>query len=82
MCTHLTWKCVRAGGFTFSGENESMIHNAAGSFSRLRVDDDDDETNGAQDASRRSSKSSGSHGSRKSSKAAANPDDDGWEDER
>ncbi|GJN90776.1 hypothetical protein Rhopal_003790-T1 [Rhodotorula paludigena] len=69
-------------GFTFSGENESMIHNAAGSFSRLRVDDDDDETNGAQDASRRSSKSSGSHGSRKSSKAAANPDDDGWEDER
>ncbi|CDR40483.1 RHTO0S05e04038g1_1 [Rhodotorula toruloides] len=59
-------------GFTFSGENESMLHNSA-AFGHLRLDDDDaQERNG--DASRRSS------GSLRRSKGGH--DDDEWEDER
>ncbi|BGP02319.1 AGC/Akt protein kinase [Rhodotorula toruloides ATCC 204091] len=59
-------------GFTFSGENESMLHNSA-AFGHLRLDDDDaQERNG--DASRRSS------GSMRRSKGGH--DDDEWEDER
>ncbi|GAA6058421.1 hypothetical protein JCM3770_000462 [Rhodotorula araucariae] len=64
-------------GFTFSGETESMIHHAAGSFSRLRVDDDDnDAAAGAQDGTQRASGES-----RRSGNGAAGGDDE-WEDER
>ncbi|GAA6060492.1 hypothetical protein JCM10212_007123 [Sporobolomyces blumeae] len=60
-------------GFTFSGEGESMIHHAAGSFSRLSTNDDPD----SAEHSRRSSASSG---------AAREPSmrqvEDEWEDER
>lgn len=60
------------GGFTFSGETESMIHHAAGSFSRLRVDDDDDPAAPQpmdDDDRRRAGKNGGG-------------EDDEWEDER
>ncbi|BGP40423.1 Serine/threonine-protein kinase [Rhodotorula kratochvilovae] len=62
-------------GFTFSGETESMIHHAAGSFSRLRVDDDDEAAAvAADDGSRRTSSES-----RRSGNGGG---DDEWEDER
>lgn len=55
------------GGFTFSGEGESMIHNAAGSFARLAM------TDASNPPSRRSSGAEG---------VSMRQVEDEWEDER
>ncbi|CEQ39461.1 SPOSA6832_01008 [Sporobolomyces salmonicolor] len=77
-------------GFTFSGEGESMIHQAAGQLSRLSTDDHDVAAPGgaATATSRRSASSgsgSGSNGRAGSSSGSGHghhdPDDE-WVDER
>ncbi|GAA5913655.1 hypothetical protein JCM5296_007275 [Sporobolomyces johnsonii] len=78
-------------GFTFSGEGESMIHQAAGQLSRLSTDDDDDAAaapGGAAAGTSRRSASSGSGGSGSNGHAGSgsghghhDPDDE-WVDER
>ncbi|GAA5975752.1 hypothetical protein JCM11641_005862 [Rhodosporidiobolus odoratus] len=69
-------------GFTFSGEGDSLIHNAAGSLSRLQMTDDDGEPERTS-SSRKSSASSSSGKSAKSPRDRMQHDqDDGWEDER
>ncbi|BGP16551.1 hypothetical protein JCM10213_000537 [Rhodosporidiobolus nylandii] len=67
-------------GFTFSGENDSLIHNAAGSLSRLHMTDDSDAD--ASKPSRKSSASSASSGKSSKSQKMQQDLEDEWEDER
>lgn len=73
---------VLAGGFTFSGETESMIHHAAGGFSRLGLEADDDPAAPGEmdDEDRR--RLSGESARRPGKNGGGGGGDDEWEDER
>ncbi|GAA5921780.1 hypothetical protein JCM3775_001817 [Rhodotorula graminis] len=72
-------------GFTFSGETESMIHHAAGGFSRLGLEEDDDPAAPGQmndeDRRRLSGESTRRQGKNGGAGGAGGGDDE-WEDER